>query len=92
MPGHFLRVVDEPDREALLGAGFGEVEARRLAGRAEVHSQSDGVLAGFERRGGQLFRPAQPAGPRQVRDQDQLTGPHAEVFAPAVGSGDGQAV
>ncbi len=92
MPGTFVRVVDEPHRQPLLGARLGEVEARRLAGRAEVDAQRDRAFAGLQRRRGQLVRPAQPAGPRQMGDQDQLAGPHAEVFAPPVGAGNGQSV
>ena len=90
--GDLVRVVDEPHRQPLLGARLGEVEARPLARSAEMDAQRDRAFAGLQRRRGQLVRPAQPAGPRQVGDQDQLAGAHAEVFAPAVGAGDGHSV
>ncbi len=90
--GHLRRVVDQPHRQPLLRAGLGEVETEALVGLArvvQVHPQRDRPLARFQRRRGELVRPAQPAGPRQMGDQVQLARLQPEVLAPAVGAGDG---
>ena len=89
---HLGRVVDQPHRQPLLRAGLGEVESWRLPWCSEMDPQGDRPLARLQRCRRELVRPPQPAGARQVGDQVQVAGLHAEVLAPPVGAGDGLAV
>ena len=70
MPGTSRGSLDDVDREPLLGAGLGEVEAgRRRRGRTRSAMRSPCPAAA--RCVGSCVGPAQPAGPRQVEHQVQ---------------------
>ncbi len=82
-PGHLARVAHDVDREALLRAGLGHVEAgalgqgRAIAPRAVVEHEAGGErgLAGATGplRGG--LAPADPAGPGEVHDEMKVALP-----------------
>ena len=82
---HLLGVFDQPHRQPFLGAGLGEVESRRGTRGTQVHPQRDRPLAWPQRRRGQLVGPPQPAGARQMGDQQQLSGLQPQVLAPPLG-------
>ena len=77
--GHVLRVADDVGRQALAGAGLGDVEAGLVVEDDAERERGLGARLRRDRR--HLVAPADPAGPGEVHDEVQAGGLDVEELA-----------